>query len=195
MDKEQYLKNLKANLHKLSGDEINDIVGYYSEYIDDLYEKSNTKDIVGELGTPEHLASQLLGDMAVTKIKSKNIRGKFSGVWIAILALTALPIGLPLVITFAAVIFSCFVALLSILFSLFMVSGSLIFAAVVTFLSSFIILFTTFQIAVTIFYIGVSLVLLGIGIILWTLSVRVSVVLFSGFSNLIKRIFRRRGLA
>lgn len=62
MNKETYLRFLRAYLtNRLPAGEVEDIVNYYTEYFADAGEGREAA-VMAELGSPEHLARQILGE-------------------------------------------------------------------------------------------------------------------------------------
>jgi uncharacterized membrane protein len=84
-------------------------------------------------------------------------------VWAVVLAILAIPIGLPLAITVVALIFAVLVTLGALLFALAVTVVALLAAGVLSTIAGFIFLFTNF--AVGLFYLGIGLVVLGVCIL------------------------------
>ncbi len=62
MNKETYLRFLRAYLtNRLPAGEVEDIMNYYTEYFADAGEGREAA-VMAELGSPEHLAQQILGE-------------------------------------------------------------------------------------------------------------------------------------
>lgn len=62
MNKETYLRFLRAYLaNRLPAGEVEDIMNYYTEYFADAGE-GRERDVMAELGSPERLAQQILGE-------------------------------------------------------------------------------------------------------------------------------------
>lgn len=62
MTKETYLRFLRAYLsNRLPAGEVEDIMGYYTEYFEDAGE-GHEAEVMAELGSPEQLAQQILSD-------------------------------------------------------------------------------------------------------------------------------------
>lgn len=61
MSKETYLRFLRAYLTgRLPGGEVEEIMRYYTEYFEDAGQ-GREQEVMAELGSPEHLAQQILG--------------------------------------------------------------------------------------------------------------------------------------
>ncbi|MDR1014553.1 MAG: DUF1700 domain-containing protein [Coriobacteriales bacterium] len=103
----------------------------------------------------------------------KERRGSgMHAVWIVVLAILALPIGLPVLIAVVAVIVSVLVTLVALLASFAAVVFSLLVAGVLAAIAGVLLLFSNS--AVGLFYIGSGLVILGLGVLagmgLWHLG-------------------------
>lgn len=62
MNKETYLRILRGRLHyRLTTEEVDDIINYYTEYFADAGE-GREQSVIEELGSPERLAQQILGE-------------------------------------------------------------------------------------------------------------------------------------
>lgn len=62
MNKETYLRFLRAYLTgRLPAEEVEEILRYYTEYFEDAGQ-SREQDVIAELGSPEHLSRQILGE-------------------------------------------------------------------------------------------------------------------------------------
>lgn len=62
MNKETYLRILRGRLHyRLTTEEVDDIINYYTEYFADAGE-GREQNVIEELGSPERLAQQILGE-------------------------------------------------------------------------------------------------------------------------------------
>ena len=120
MSKEEYLDELDKNLGKLSGTERLNAMQYYSEYIDEIV--ANGEDIEEKLGAPKDVAYNIMGDVGVETMNNPETKPKekLHGWWIVLLAIFALPIGLPLLI----VVFALCIAVSATLFGLIIGFGA-----------------------------------------------------------------------
>lgn len=77
MTKRKYLKKLKKALGKIPKTEKEEIVDYYAEIIDELYERGKTtREIFASLGTPEQAASDYFNENEGPIIERKHSHGK-----------------------------------------------------------------------------------------------------------------------
>jgi uncharacterized membrane protein len=123
MTKVQYLEQLDYKLRVLPYAERQDALDYYDGYISD----ANSEELaIIQLGSPGEVAAVILADFVakdtpVSDGESLYVhprKNKYKTAWVIILALFAVPIGLPLVITVGATAFALFVSLVSVVFSL-----------------------------------------------------------------------------
>lgn len=163
MNKHEFLLSLKSKLRKLPKDEIDDILTYYSNYIDDS--EKNEEETINELGTPSTIASQILADYAINNSNTnKNNKSILYTLILIILAILAAPIGLPL-----AIILLVAIIVLAILCGTFLIVFiALGFAA---FVSGFVLIITGISVIfegplTAIYYLGVGFIIIGIGILI-----------------------------
>lgn len=190
MNKEEYLKKLRLKIKKLPKQEIDEAINYYHEYFEEAGEE-NTESVVARLGSPSHVASQILADYAVKDLDTENSSTKksFSAIWFIILAILASPIALPLlvvVIIFAlTLILVCGVTILT----LFIFVVGLPISGFVSTIAGFAVIFQHWQTAI--FFIGIGLVAVGIGMLLYSPIAYFSKNVSSGLVKLLKRLVDR----
>lgn len=128
MTKEQYLHQLCRHLRKLPKQDFDDAMDYFTEYFAETDEEEADL-LMKELGTPKEAAADLLVNLLEDKLQADGrsnhaaatADGKKAGgkhiIWIAILSIMAAPIGLPLLICLAAIVFSLVVTAAAVIFS------------------------------------------------------------------------------
>ena len=123
MSKQEYIHQLKAKLKGLDEKEIEDAITYCEEYFDDAGE-GNEEQVIKDLGTPGKFAAQLKAESIIreeeTGTKKKN--SAFRNFWIVLIGLCALPLAFPILLVVAIILFTVFIIALSLLFAL-VVSG------------------------------------------------------------------------
>ncbi|MCL2217504.1 MAG: DUF1700 domain-containing protein [Defluviitaleaceae bacterium] len=126
MTKSEYLKQLDYRLRVLPAGERQDALDYYEGYLSDAEDEFIA---IAQLGTPGEVAANILANYVAKTPHPESGHGtrkeRTSGAktaWMIILALFALPVGLPIIITLAGVSFSLFIALCAVIFS-FAVTG------------------------------------------------------------------------
>ncbi|MCF6515324.1 DUF1700 domain-containing protein [Lactobacillus sp. S2-2] len=173
MNSEVYINSLKKSLSKVSEDEKNDAIEFYSEYIQDAGFE-NISDIEKELGTPKQLARKIIADNAIKNDDIKSKKGERSGmfentktIWLVILAILATPVAIPVLIIILALMIGMFAALFGFIVSIIcLIIVGVIFTGVI-------------------FIFGVSLIgtksLFGLGLIgLGFAIIGLTIVIFSG---------------
>jgi len=126
MTKTEFLAQLDSRLRVLPDSERRDALEYYDGYLSDANKDGEGNGNAGmdeaaaivRLGTPGEVAAQIMADYAVHRTATRKAKqGSVKSVWFIILALFAVPIGLPVAIAVAAVAFSLLVTLLSVILS------------------------------------------------------------------------------
>jgi len=196
MTKTEYLGQLERKLRVLPYNDRRDALEYYEGYIND---SDNEYEAISQLGSPNEVAAMILAHHVAEEPRSYSsssggihIAPKYEPpkhglrtLWVVLLAIFAVPIGLPLVIGLAGAAFGLFMGLLAVVFSIGVVA--------VTFVLTGAGLILTFpfviaqDIAVAILSAGSGLVLIGFGILFMGLFV----VLLRGGSRLISRFVGR----
>lgn len=85
---------------------------------------------------------------------------------VIILAILAIPVGLPLICTLFGILISIFAVIFSIIFTIFVTATALIFSGIITFAAGFFII-SSGGIASTLILLGAGLMLISIGILLF----------------------------
>lgn len=167
MNKEQFLIELASALSGLPDDDIEKTLEFYSEMIDDRIEEGlSEEESVADLGSIEEIRAQTIKDTPMTKLIREKVKKKreLTGLEITLL-IVGFPIWLPILISVAAVIFSIYVTLWSLIVVLFAVEISFAasaFACIIASIPSFIFLNTPGAL----FLLGCSLFLAGLSV-LW----------------------------
>lgn len=118
MNKEQYLKELKRYLRRLPREEYEDAMDYFTECFDEAGVEGEQQ-LIAELGTPKEAAREVFGNLLEKEVGKQELivheqkeGSLLKGVLIAILAICAAPIGIPLLLVILALIFTaiCIIA-------------------------------------------------------------------------------------
>ena len=115
MTKKEYMKKLAYQLRRLPKEDFDKAMDYFEEYFEDAGIENEQK-AIEDLGAPEEAASALILDLAQENAVKppKTMKRRFSALWIAILALFAAPIALPLALGILAVIASLILGILAV---------------------------------------------------------------------------------
>lgn len=110
MTKVDYLAKLDKYLRKLPKEDYQETMDYFSEYFEEAGPE-NEAQVIAELGTPREAARDIISRLLDEKIinQEKRPKSRVSVVWLAILAILATPVALPL----ALVLFSAVITILA----------------------------------------------------------------------------------
>ena len=116
MNKEQFLKELKAKLRYLPETDRQDAIRFYDEYISEM-ELPDDEDVTAKLGTPKEVAADIISQCTIKHIdnnkEQKSVKGSATTVWLIILGILSLPLSLPIAIAILAIMFSLVVVIFS----------------------------------------------------------------------------------
>lgn len=127
MLKHEFLQELRKRLEGLSPQDIDSSLEYYSEMIDDRVEDGmSEEEAVACVGSPADAANHILKDMPITKLVKARMKPKNKlPVWAIVLLILGSPIWASLLIALLSVIFSVYVVIWSAIIVLWAVYGSL----------------------------------------------------------------------
>jgi uncharacterized membrane protein len=204
MDKQTFLRRLEEGLRQLPPEEREDILAYHREYFQDAGPEQEAK-VIQELGDPDLLARRLLSEYGEQPPASPPPpppsqpqpeapkKKRPSGVLVAILAVLAAPIALPLAAALGAVAIALAVAALSVALALMaVIVGVLVTGfALVALGFSALLLYPPAALVV----LGAGLVCCGLGLFGVMPVVRLIQAMFRGLANLFRKAFFRRKTA
>lgn len=204
MDKQTFLRRLEEGLRQLPPEEREDILAYHREYFQDAGPEQEAK-VIQELGDPDLLARRLLSEYGEQPPASPPPpppsqpqpeapkKKRPSGVLVAILAVLAAPIALPLAAALGAVAIALAVAALSVALALMaVIVGVLVTGiALVALGVSALALYPPAALVV----LGAGLVCCGLGLFGVMPVVLLIQAMFRGLANLFRKAFSRRKTA
>ena len=165
MKKEEFLLVLRKELEKYKVNDIDSIIEYYDELIEDQLEGQKKRDeekVIAKLGSIAEITKNIIIDQKVEIATQKPTLSNGVKAWIAALSIMSLPILIPLIIVIATFGFVAVILLAS--FVLVAVSLVFTFGAMIIAL-----LFTLFtgNLAIESFFFafGMALVLLGLSLL------------------------------
>jgi len=184
MTKHIFLEQLAAKLHALPKEERQDALEYYEGYISDAEDEAIA---IAELGTPSEVAAGILSNYVQHGPRSyssghRTPKRGLRSAYIAILAIFAVPVGLPLALTAVGLI----VTLVAVVFSLIVAGAAALLAGILTVVATPFALAHDFWFGM--FTGGMGIASVGIGI----LVLKGGMKLFSGFPAIMRLIQRRR---
>jgi len=125
----KFLKELRQELRQLEDKEIDDIIQDYEEHFAVGKKKGRSeKELVKALGKPKTIAKQILADYHVQKADKKKSAKNMTHAVLAIAGLSFLNL---------VFVLGPFIALWSVLLSLFVTAASLVLSGVIVFIASF----------------------------------------------------------
>ena len=128
MSKQEFLARLRDGLNGLPQDDIAERLDYYSEMIDDRIEEGLTEDeAVAAIGAVDVIVPQIVSEIPLPKLVRESVRPKrqLAGWEIALLVIGS-PVWFSLIVAMLAIMFSVYVVIWSVIFSLW--AGDLAFA-------------------------------------------------------------------
>lgn len=204
MDKQTFLRRLEEGLRQLPPEEREDILAYHREYFQDAGPEQEAK-VIQELGDPDLLARRLLSEYGEQPPASPPPpppsqpqpeapkKKRPSGVLVAILAVLAAPIALPLAAALGAVAIALAVAALSVALALMaVIVGVLVTGiALVALGVSALLLYPPAALVV----LGAGLVCCGLGLFGVMPVILLIQAMFRGLASLFRKAFSRRKTA
>ncbi|MCL2665541.1 MAG: DUF1700 domain-containing protein [Defluviitaleaceae bacterium] len=163
MTKEKYLDQLKQRLHGLPDTEINDALDYYDGYISDA--EGGEEEAVAALGSPGEAAAHILANYVTSGRRSKSKAKNLKAVWSVILAVFAIPVGLPVAAAVAVVAVALLISLFAVIISFWAGGAAAVFAGVVYALMSVVVM--TKDAAYALLIAGMGFAGAGIGILMF----------------------------
>jgi len=172
MDSASYLKKLRGKLRRLPAHELDAALAYYEEYFEEAGE-NNEQQVISELGSPSHVASQILADFALKDLENaseKTAKKNMTAIWLIILAILSAPLSLPLLATAIALIFSLGAVIISFIFAIGAGIISIFFGGIAALVSGFFILTEDWPTALL--FMGVGFIVTGLGVLLFPFVAR-----------------------
>lgn len=180
MKTDEYLRQLSKYLKKLPKADYDDAMEYFTEYFVET-DENEAKKLMDELGTPKEAACDIISNILEKKIDEKkqadsekeqvdsDKKSVFGVLWIALLAIFALPVATPLLISSLIVMFCVLLCVLLAVLCVFLlgvcaaIAGMAVIArAIVT---------VKLSISSAIMLSGLGLAAIGVGIIIVLLGV------------------------
>ena len=141
MNKEEYIRQLKEKLKRLPKEDFERAVEYYEEYFADAGKENEAK-AIEDLGSPQEAADQIIREMALEYSKEpvKNVRSGMNAIWVALLALFAMPAALPLLLAGAVLVIAAAVTAWAFLLALLLAGICGVIAGPLTIICGFTVL-------------------------------------------------------
>jgi len=164
MTSKEYLAQLEHFLKKLSDEEREDAINYYTEYFEEAGPERE-QEIIEALGNPKRLASTIRVEAAMRGMDEDKpkIRKGMNAVWLTILGIFAAPIALPIAIAIFAVVLAVLISVGAVFISMFAAAFACIASGIFLFITSFPLIFQS--IPTSMFYLGSGIFLSGFGLL------------------------------
>ncbi len=168
MTRYEFLEELKRGLSRLSGEERDASVAYWSEMLEDRIESGmSEEEAVADVGDPAAIAHEILMDLSLpTLIKTKYMPKRTLRVWEIVLLALGSPIWLSLALAVVAVILSVYIVLWAVIACLWVSDLALVLGGGLGALTCVVAAFREAQFA-GLLYGGMMLVGIGLGILLF----------------------------
>lgn len=186
MNQVEYFRILEDKLKQLSKADREEALEYYQEYFAEAGPEREQQ-AIEELGDPREAARQIICNLAIKKIdeSERSVKKGLSSLWVIILAIFAVPIGLPLTLVMVVVILTLVLLLIVVVISLAASSVCVVVAGIAGIMIGVMVLFLS--VADGLCIIGACLLMAGIGI----LFIYGSTTLIGLILRLITRGFKR----
>ena len=166
MNKAEFTQQLTNSLAGLSQYDISRSVDYYTEMIDDRVEDGMTEeDAVAALGSIDEIRSKILEEVPITKIVKEKMTPKRSfGAGEIVLLVLGAPLWIPLLLAGIVVILAIYISFWSIIFSLYVADLSVFISGLAGLIVAVIKPGGPFG---ALFYAGCGIALIGVAILLF----------------------------
>ena len=160
MTKTEYIAKLTKYLRKLPQKDYEEALEYFMEYFEEAGPE-NEAQVITELGTPKEAAHEVISRLLDEKIinDKSSLRNKTTILWIAILAILASPVALPILLFFLAILMTLLMSIFAVMVTALALTFVLLISGVHTFFTSFSLL--SVSLASTLFGVGVGLLMFG----------------------------------
>ena len=197
MTKQEFLNQLRMGISGLPQEDISERLTFYREMIDDRMEEGlSEEEAVAAVGSVDEIISQIVAETPFVKIAKERIKPERGlKAWEIVLLILGAPVWLPICIAIVAVIFSIYVTLWSVIISLWATFASIAIAAIACVFAGVIFVVTRRGIS-GLAVLGVSLICIGLAIFLFYGCKAITkgiVVLTKKFAVWIKNCFMKKG--
>ena len=160
MTKTEYLAKLTKYLRKLPQKDYEEALEYFMEYFEEAGPE-NEAQVIAELCTPKEAAHEVITRLLDEKIieDKSSLRNKTTILWIAILAVLASPVALPILLFFLAMLMTLLMIIFAVIVTALALTFALLISGVYTFFTSFSLL--SVSLASTLFGVGLGLLMFG----------------------------------
>ena len=190
MTKTEYIAKLTKYLRKLPQQDYEEAIEYFMEYFEEAGPENEAR-VIAELGTPKEAAHEVISRLLEEKIveDKSSLRNKTTILWIAILAVLASPVALPILLFFLAMIVTLLLIIFAVIVTALALTFALLISGVYTFFTSFSLL--NISLASTLFGGGLGLLMFGGALLLLLISFEICKLIVKLITLLIKWLIKK----
>ena len=190
MTRTEYIAKLTKYLRKLPQKDYEEALEYFMEYFEEAGPENEAR-VIAELGTPKEAAHEVISRLIEEKIveDKSSLRNKTAILWIAILAVLASPVALPILLFFLAMIMTLLMIIFAVIVTALALTFALLISGVYTFFTSFSLL--SVSLASTLFGGGLGLLMFGGALLLLLISFEICKLIVKLITLLIKWLIKK----
>ena len=190
MTRTEYIAKLTKYLRKLPQQYYEEAIEYFMEYFEEAGPENEAR-VIAELGTPKEAAHEVISRLLEEKIveDKSSLRNKTAILWIAILAVLASPVALPILLFFLAMIMTLLMIIFAVIVTALALTFALLISGVYTFFTSFSLL--SVSLASTLFGGGLGLLMFGGALLLLLISFEICKLIVKLITLLIKWLIKK----
>ena len=190
MTRTEYIAKLTKYLRKLPQKDYEEALEYFMEYFEEAGPENEAR-VIAELGTPKEAAHEVISRLLEEKIveDKSSLRNKTAILWIAILAVLASPVALPILLFFLAMIMTLLMIIFAVIVTALALTFALLISGVYTFFTSFSLL--SVSLASTLFGGGLGLLMFGGALLLLMISFEICKLIVKLITLLIKWLIKK----
>lgn len=190
MTRTEYIAKLTKYLRRLPQKDYEEALEYFMEYFEEAGPENEAR-VIAELGTPKEAAHEVISRLLDEKIieDESSLRNKTTILWIAILAVLASPVALPILLFFLAMIMTLLMIIFAVIVTALALTFALLISGVYTFFTSFSLL--SVSLASTLFGGGLGLLMFGGALLLLLISFEICKLIVKLITLLIKWLIKK----
>ena len=190
MTRTEYIAKLTKYLRKLPQQDYEEAIEYFMEYFEEAGPENEAR-VIAELGTPKEAAHEVISRLLEEKIveDKSSLRNKTAILWIAILAVLASPVALPILLFFLAMIVTLLMIIFAVIVTALALTFALLISGIYTFFTSFSLL--SVSLASTLFGGGLGLLMFGGALLLLLISFEICKLIVKLITLLIKWLIKK----
>lgn len=190
MTRTEYIAKLTKYLRKLPQKDYEEALEYFMEYFEEAGPENEAR-VIAELGTPKEAAHEVISRLLEEKIveDKSSLRNKTTILWIAILAVLASPVALPILLLFLAMLLTLLLIIFAVIVTALALTFALLISGVYTFFTSFSLL--SVSLASTLFGGGLGLLMFGGALLLLLISFEICKLIVKLITLLIKWLIKK----